>query len=229
MGILLPGGCFATRLRADQRADASWRSQERPNVRTQQTRRHLLPRKGVGMESINDRVAPVPARTAEKSANHKAGETTNHKPQAKNGHPGTRGTPFLILCFVFCAVCFGSAASGQPIVYVDDDAAPGGNGPSGGTAYNSWQAALDVAAVPGRGISEIRVGQGLYKPTKLANPNVPTSATFRLQNGLTLVGGFAGVGAPNPDERDPESYPARLSEKLNNGLTAGIVLSGAGT
>ncbi len=53
-----------------------------------------------------------------------------------------------------------SAAHGGGVLYVDDDAPPGGDGTSWNTAYRFLQDALTDAC--GGGIAEIRVGQGTY-------------------------------------------------------------------
>ena len=53
-----------------------------------------------------------------------------------------------------------SVAHGGGVLYVDDDAPPGGDGTSWSTAYRFRQDALTDAC--GGGIAEIRVGQGTY-------------------------------------------------------------------
>lgn len=79
---------------------------------------------------------------------------------------------------------------------------------------NDLQAALTAAAVPGSDVTEIRVAQGVYMPTRRVDPAEPRSATFSLINAVTLRGGYAGPGAPNPDAWDPESYVSTLSGDL---------------
>jgi hypothetical protein len=103
-----------------------------------------------------------------------------------------------------------SAASGQGILYVDDDAAAGGDGMSWSSAYRFLQEAL--AAAPAG--TEIRVGQGTYLPDRdEANPlgTGDRLATFQLINGVTLTGGYAGIGSPDPDDRDVDTYLTLLS------------------
>lgn len=98
-----------------------------------------------------------------------------------------------------------------PILYVDDDALDGGDGLSWGTAHTSLQAALDAAAASPGVVGEIRVAQGTYYPQKWGAILSPPFKTFRMVEGASLLGGFAGVGAPDPDARDPEAYPTILS------------------
>ena len=98
------------------------------------------------------------------------------------------------------------------ILRVDDDAPPGGNGLSWPTAYRFLQDALADAAVSG--VNEIRAAQGLYKPDQSeANPNGTgdREAKFQMLHGLSLVGGYAGIGAKDPNARDYELYETILS------------------
>lgn len=101
-----------------------------------------------------------------------------------------------------------SAATAQTVRYVDDDAPPGGDGTSWATAFNSIQAALAVAA-PG---DEVRVAHGIYRP---APPGGSRTATFLVPNGVAFRGGYAGIGAPDPDLRDPSTFVTVLSGDLN--------------
>jgi len=94
----------------------------------------------------------------------------------------------------------------QGIAYVDDTAPGADNGSSWRDAYRSLQAAL-AATGPG---CEIRVAQGLYTPTSIRSP-LARNATFRLVNGVKLLGGYAGYGASDPDERDIQAYTTFLS------------------
>lgn len=99
----------------------------------------------------------------------------------------------------------------QSIRYVDDDAPPGGNGMSWATAFRSLQDALDAASQPGSGINEIRIGPGVYVPTNRLDPDDPRSVTFKLKNSLAIRGGYAGLGAPDPDMRDAVLFETILS------------------
>ena len=107
-----------------------------------------------------------------------------------------------------------NCALGQSILYVDDDAPPGGDGTTWSTAFGCIQTAL-TAAQPD---DEIRVAQGTYRPDEdTANPNGTGDRTsaFSLVDGISLYGGYAGLGAPEPDVRDPQVYLTILSGDLN--------------
>ena len=87
-------------------------------------------------------------------------------------------------------------SAGEPgvILHVDDDARAGGDGLAWKTAFADLQDALDIAAEPKSGVAEIRVAQGVYRPSKLADPNDPRSASFGMVNGVMIAGGYAGAG-----------------------------------
>lgn len=82
----------------------------------------------------------------------------------------------------------------SPIIYVDADANPGGNGSSWATAYNSLTDAVEEACACGD--KEIWVADGIYYPTQnfdgtsfgLTDP----SNTFKLCNTVAIYGGFSG-------------------------------------
>ena len=105
---------------------------------------------------------------------------------------------------------------GTPIVsntyYVDKDApGPVHNGSSWTWAFNYLQDALDVA---GAG-DTILVAEGLYKPDEGTSPTPgDRSATFYLQDGITVIGGYAGYGHVDPDARDIDTYTTVLSGDL---------------
>ena len=73
-------------------------------------------------------------------------------------------------------------------VFVDDDAAPGGDGLSWTTAYNDLQDALDERVHLGA-VKEIWVAAGTYTPDRGKGDR---AAAFRLYDGVTVCGGFAG-------------------------------------
>ncbi|MHC4140312.1 MAG: right-handed parallel beta-helix repeat-containing protein [Planctomycetota bacterium] len=177
-----------------------------------------------------------------------------------------------------------AGASGGAILYVDDDALPGGAGPSWANPYSNLQDALADAA--GGGVNEIRVAGGVYTPASgvssccsphgglgcddaacetavcgvlptccvvawdqvcadlavdLCDPLCadPRTETFQLLNGVAVKGGYAGIGAPDPDARDIELYETVLSGDLagddgpgpfdNNGENSYTVVTGSGT
>jgi len=102
---------------------------------------------------------------------------------------------------------------GIQILYVDDDAAQFGNGTSWATAFKYLQDALFKAVPP----AEIRVAQGIYKPHLNTYSAVPPSRTdtFQLKSGVTIKGGYAGLGQPNPNARDISLYETILSGDIN--------------
>ncbi|UCF15111.1 MAG: hypothetical protein JSW59_17015 [Phycisphaerales bacterium] len=102
-------------------------------------------------------------------------------------------------------------------IYVDDDANGANNGTSWTDAYTFLQEALADAAQAEKPV-EIRVAQGIYKPNQglVAIPEFDwRTATFKLINGVTLKGGFTGLGASDPNVRDVEAYETILSGDLN--------------
>lgn len=94
--------------------------------------------------------------------------------------------------------------------YVDDDA-PGGSGTSWPTAFQHLTDAL-AAAAPG---DEVRVAQGVYRPDQGAGRTPgDRSATFEIFDALTIKGGHAGFGAPDPDARNIVLFETVLSGDL---------------
>jgi hypothetical protein len=116
----------------------------------------------------------------------------------------------LGLVFLLCSWAYAAP------IYVDDDAPPGGNGQSWATAYRFLQEGLTAAAADPN-ITEIRVAQGTYKPDRDAgHPDGTGSrdATFTLRNNLAIVGGYAGLGAGDPNARDLNLYVGTLSGEI---------------
>jgi len=77
------------------------------------------------------------------------------------------------------------------------------------------QNALAAAEASGGTVTEIRVAHGTYKPDRGANvaPGDRT-ASFKLENGVVLRGGFAGCGAVNPHDQEIALNPTVLSGDL---------------
>jgi hypothetical protein len=122
----------------------------------------------------------------------------------------------------FAALLITMAVQAGTVLYVDDDAPPGGDGLAWSTAHRFLQGAL-ADAVAG---AEIRVAQGTYLPDRdAANPQGTgdQEATFQHLNGVALMGGFAGLSGPDPDERDAAAYETTLSGDLtgNDGHYSG--------
>jgi predicted outer membrane repeat protein len=117
----------------------------------------------------------------------------------------------LVSAFLL-AICYTSAA-GQ-IIYVDADANGLNDGTSWDNAYNYLQDGLADAASAPKPL-EIRVAQGVYKPDRgVSQTPGDRYATFRLIGGVTIKGGYAGFGEPDPDARDIELYETILSGDL---------------
>ena len=115
----------------------------------------------------------------------------------------------LTICSVTSLILFATASRSFAggVLFVDDDAALGGDGIKWDTAYRFLQDALTDAS--GGGISEVHVAQGVYQPDRdEANPDGTgdRAATFQLINGVALMGGYAGIGAKDPDARDIELF-----------------------
>jgi hypothetical protein len=119
------------------------------------------------------------------------------------------------LVLAAAAVALGSAAVAD-VRFVDDDAELGADGLTWSTAYRFLQDALHDA-MDNPNIHEIRVAQGTYRPDRDEAGNATPGdrdATFRLINGVSVIGGYAGIGQPDPDARDIERYEAILSGDL---------------
>ncbi|MFC1783216.1 hypothetical protein ACFL02_06480 [Planctomycetota bacterium] len=121
----------------------------------------------------------------------------------------------MTLINIFTAIAYVFLASSAPaqIIYVDADASVGGDGSSWNTAYQYLQDALAVVAAD----DEIRVAEGTYQPDRDAsdpNGSGDRTATFQLINGVTIKGGYPGLGAAEPDARDISKHPTILSGDL---------------
>lgn len=133
---------------------------------------------------------------------------------------------FLMLIVVF----FCPFACGKTI-YVDDDGAGANDGSSWENAYTFLQDALADARIVEKPV-EIRVAQGIYKPNlgrfpiwypgmEDYSPGVMPGdegrlAAFGLINGITIIGGYAGIREPDPNERNFELYETILSGDLDD-------------
>ncbi|MHC4862892.1 MAG: right-handed parallel beta-helix repeat-containing protein [Planctomycetota bacterium] len=117
----------------------------------------------------------------------------------KRANPTTLVVVSVLLVGIHCATATGR------LIYVD--ATVYGNGTSWANAYMHLRDALD-AAEPN---DEIRVADGVYRPSNLTDPNDVRTATYQLKNGVAIYGGYAGHGAPDPDERNVALYVSELS------------------
>ncbi len=106
-----------------------------------------------------------------------------------------------------------ASAMGKTI-YVDDDATGANNGSSWENAYVYLQDALADANAAEKPV-EIHVAQGIYTPDQgdgITRGDIYVE--FQLINGVTVLGGFAGVGNIEPDARNVETYETILSGDL---------------
>ncbi|MEN6577919.1 MAG: PASTA domain-containing protein [Phycisphaerales bacterium] len=117
----------------------------------------------------------------------------------------------------------GGGGGGGHILRVDQNAplviwTPDGS--SWTRAYPNLQDGL-AAALPG---DTIRVADGTYVPDdgSAVTPGDRT-ASFEIPDGVTVLCGFAGYGASNPDARDVDAYPTILSGDLNDDDLWGIL------
>ncbi len=116
--------------------------------------------------------------------------------------------------------CFYTESTAPGTLYVDDSAPPGGNGASWPTAMKDLQDALALADCSGGSVTEIRVGQGVYTPDRATGDR---DASFPLVGGVTVLGGYAGINAPNPNARDPALYVTTLTGDLAGNDQPGFV------
>jgi predicted outer membrane repeat protein len=138
-----------------------------------------------------------------------------------SGLASTAGRVSLLICLLLVPVASAN------VIYVDDDAAGANDGTSWTNAFRCLQDALAEASgegsktpprwPPGATRTEIRVAQGVYTPDRdSVHPDGTRdrSARFRLLDSVALRGGFAGVGATDPDARDITRYETILSGDL---------------
>ena len=119
----------------------------------------------------------------------------------------------FVLSIVFVVLCAAATATGN-VIYVDDSAIGANDGTSWTDAYNYLQDALADANTASKPV-EIRAAQGIYTPDQGAGfTQGDRNAVFQLINDVTVLGGFAGFGAMEPDTRYIEAYKTILSGDL---------------
>jgi len=118
----------------------------------------------------------------------------------------------LFVTLVGYAILTLSGTAAGDVLYVDARATGANNGSSWDNAFVQLYEALDRA---GNG-DEIRVAQGIYQPD-FNDPGIESKydATFRLLDGVTLLGGYAGLGASDADDRDVGAYETILCGYLD--------------
>jgi hypothetical protein len=124
-----------------------------------------------------------------------------------------------IILWLFLAAA-GNTAFAERIIYVDADATGANNGSSWANAYKYLQDALADANSSPKPV-EVRVAQGIYRPNEDPLDTDGTGYrdrredTFQLINNMTIKGGYAGAGYPDPNARNLELYETILSGDLN--------------
>ncbi len=108
-------------------------------------------------------------------------------PAANGGVSDPPGAPIVDMGAYERGPLVGSA------VFVKANATGANDGTSWANAYTNLQSALAYAQGAGCGALEVWVAAGTYRPTQLADPADPRSATFQLLDGVVLYGGFAGT------------------------------------
>lgn len=115
---------------------------------------------------------------------------------------------------IFFVVLGTAATVTGKVIYVDDSAIGANDGTSWADAYNYLQDALADANTVEKPV-EIHVAQGIYTPDKGSGfTRGDFLVAFQLINGVSVLGGFAGVGAIDPDSRYIDAYKTILSGDL---------------
>lgn len=121
----------------------------------------------------------------------------------------------ISVSLVLSVLLFGLAGNvSAGTIYVDANAATGGDGTTWGTAYKYLQDALYKPPVSG---DEIWVAEGTYKPDQDEGSNVTPGdrmTTFELKDGVSIYGGFP-IGGGTWEERDTNLYETILSGDIN--------------
>jgi len=123
---------------------------------------------------------------------------------------GTKLSVCLII-LVFLIVLGTAQMTAGRIIYVDAGASGANDGSSWADAYHYLQTALIVATVG----DEVRVAEGIYQPDQGVGRPGDRNASFQLENGVSIKGGYAGFGQPDPNARDINAYETILSGDLN--------------
>ena len=114
----------------------------------------------------------------------------------------------IVVTILVAALLAASAWAGGTRYYVDPDVAERGTA-GWNVAFPTLEQALAVA-VSG---DEIWIAEGIYRPPSPTRGAVDPAATFSVQRGVRLVGGFAGWET-NEADADPVAHPTILSGDL---------------
>lgn len=122
---------------------------------------------------------------------------------------------------LFCSLFISEAAT----IYVKHDAAGSNNGTSWANAYTSLQSALNAAVSS----DEIWVAKGTYKPSSAYDlTNTSRFYHFRMINGVTIYGGFAGTET-SVSQRTDFGFGGANETILSGDLNGDDVVSGSGS
>src|SRR5438477_1656993 len=112
------------------------------------------------------------------------------------GRAGRRNKSFKLSQLNFLAEVLETRRLLSATIYVDANAPSGRthDGATWATAFLDLQQGLSTATSG----DQIRAADGVYKPTSGTDRTI----SFQLKSGVSLLGGYAGYGAPDPDGRD---------------------------
>lgn len=119
-------------------------------------------------------------------------------------------------CFSAVTAAWFASTANADVYFVDHEATGTGGGLSWPNAFTTLQAALDIADIS-NGPDIIRIADGVYQPSSPSGRN----ATFLMEVGLRIEGGWAGVSNQTVTEPDPSVYITVLSGDLNGDDTIG--------
>lgn len=126
-----------------------------------------------------------------------------------------RYSPILFIILLTDTVIFLCPVACGDIIYVDDDAIGDDDGTSWENAFVYLKDALDAARNLNTAV-EVHIAQGVYTVGQGSNQTSGNrEATFYLAGGVSLMGGFAGLGQPDADLRDIRRYSSILTGDLH--------------
>ena len=124
------------------------------------------------------------------------------------------------LAGAIAVLVMGAPLAGGSVVFVDDDASPGGDGTSWDSAYRFLQDALTRAA--SEDVSEIRVGPGVHRPDRSEASPGGTGARADADDHVLAFGSLEAVDGADPqampvDLLDAEGFEYRVLEGVGLG------------
>jgi len=128
-----------------------------------------------------------------------------------------------VACLLAAVVACTPSSAATRIIYCDARATGADDGTTWENAFKCLQDALVSAGTPTDKV-EIRVAQGIYKPHEMSEATrlslgagadiTDRYHSFILKDNVVLLGGYAGLGEPNPDIRNPDGSQSILSGDL---------------